>query len=69
MTGVQTCAFRSPTAEAFAVAVAEAVPGIDWRVWDAPLSAMPTEIAKALMAVFKAWGAFGKLGQPASAEA
>ena len=58
-----------PTAEAFAVAVAEAVPGIDWRVWDAPLSAMPPEIAEALMAVFKAWGAFGKLGQPVSAEA
>jgi hypothetical protein len=37
----------------FAVAIADAAPGIDWRVWDVPLSDMPDSLREPLVAAAK----------------
>lgn len=52
-------------AEDYAVAVAAAVPGIDWRAWTTHTDDAPAPIRDALMAVSRAWTTFGPKGQPA----
>lgn len=47
-------------AAGFAVAVAAAVPGIDWRVFNAPLTALPDSLRNTLTTVWGEWGPFGK---------
>jgi hypothetical protein len=44
----------------FAVAIAEAVPGIDWRIWETPWTETPKAILEALSAVAKEWSVFGR---------
>lgn len=42
-------------AERFAVGLADAAPGIDWRVWETPLSDAPPELREPLVEFFRSW--------------
>lgn len=46
-------------ATGYAEAIGEAAPGIDWRVWDAPLRDMPAALLGPLLEVNKRWTSFG----------
>jgi hypothetical protein len=56
-------------ASGFAVAIADAVPGIDWRVWDVPLTEMPASLREALMDVARKWLPWGPKDEAGSERA